>query len=329
MKSLSFKRWLSVIAGLTAILLIMIVIGALWGSETLDWQEVFRQEISSHRDIFFLSRLPRVLLAVLVGVGLSSAGAAFQGLLRNPLADPFILGVSSGAALCSVMALTFGLVFPWISLVSFGGALISMGLVYSLATLHRRPNPQTLLLTGVVFNAFAFAFILVFNALAPIDQSHRIITMLIGSLNAVRYIDLAVVGLLVGTGLVIVTLEARPLNLLSEGASSAATLGLNPAKHMRRVFLGASLMVGAVVSLSGLIGFVGLFVPHIARKLWGPDHRLLIPASALIGAILLIVCDLLSRTIGFKGGLETQLPVGAVTALLGAPFFLVLLRRMK
>lgn len=327
--SLTFHRWLSIIAGLIILLSIAITAGGFWGSETLHWNLVFSNTPSVDRDIFFLSRLPHVLLAVVVGFGLSGAGASFQGLLKNPLADPFILGVSSGAALCSVVSLALGLSFPWISFVAFGGALLSMGLVYGLASYKKRPNPQTLLLTGVVFNAFAFAFILFFNAVAPIDQVHRIITMLIGSLDAVRYIDLAVVTGLVFLGLIVLIIEARSLNLISEGVETAATFGLHPEQHMRRIFLGASLMVGAVVSLSGLIGFVGLFVPHIARRLWGPDHRILIPASALLGAIILIICDTLARTVGFHTRLETQLPVGAVTALFGAPFFLVLLRRMK
>ena len=196
-------------------------------------------------------------------------------------------------------------------------------MVYGLATFRKRPNPQTLLLTGVIFNAFAFAFILFFNALAPIDQSHRIITMLIGSLDVVRYLDLIVVAALVLVGLVILILEARPLNLLSESLVTATTLGLQPARHMRRVFLAASLMVGAVVSLSGLIGFVGLFVPHIARKLVGPDHRVLLPVAGLLGATFLVWADTLARGIG------ESFPVGVLTALLGAPFFFYLLKRPR
>ncbi len=329
MKPLTFKRWATVNIGLLFVLVLAMSAGTFWGSTSLHWDQVFSAQPNVDSEIFFLSRLPRVLLAVLVGIGLSSAGASFQGLLRNPLADPFILGVSSGAALCGVAALALGLGFPWISFVGFGGSLLSMGLVYGLASYHKRPNPQTLLLTGVIFNAFAYAFILFFNAIAPIDQSHRIIMLLIGSLEAVRYVDLVVVAACVFVGLLILMREARPLNILAESSTMAASLGLEPARHMRRIFFGASLMVGAVVSLSGLIGFVGLFVPHIVRRLWGPDHRLLIPASGLVGAILLIACDLLTRVIGFGTSLGTQLPVGAVTALLGAPFFLILLRKLK
>lgn len=328
-QALTWSSWLGKIVALLGLLGLVIVTGVLVGSESLEWSAVFSKPTNVHRDIFFLSRLPRVLLAAIVGMGLSSAGASFQGLLRNPLADPFILGVSSGAALAGVVSLALGIGFPWLSLTSFGGALVAMTLVYGLAAYRRRPSPETLLLTGVVFNAFAYAFILFINAIVTIDQSHRILFMLIGTLDTVRYSDLLMVGILVLAGLILLTMEGRPLNLLSEGTNSARTLGIDPGRHQRRIFIASSLMVGAVVSLSGLIGFVGLFVPHIVRRLWGPDHRLLIPASALVGACLLILCDLLARTIGFQTGFAGQLPVGAITALFGAPFFLVLLRRLR
>lgn len=329
MTSLSLRGWMTRLLILALILLATILAGSFWGYEALDWRHVFASNVSVDRDIFFLSRLPRVLLAAIVGMGLASAGASFQGLLRNPLADPYILGVSGGAALGSVVALAVGVRFPWISFCAFASALASTGLVYALATYRRRANPESLLLTGIIFNAFAHAFILLINALAPVEQSQRIIMMLIGSLDAVRYSDLALVATFVVTGVILLTQQGRPLNVLSEGSESAASLGLNPAAHQRRIFFSASLVIGAVVSLSGLIGFVGLFIPHIVRGIWGPDHRLLIPASALVGAIVLIGCDTLARTVGFQVGLESQLPVGAITALLGAPFFLVLLRRLR
>lgn len=328
-RTLTFASWCNTLLLLAGLLGLVIAIGVLFGSESLNWSAVFSEHSDVDHDIFFLSRLPHVLLAAVVGMGLSSAGASFQGLLRNPLADPFILGVSSGAALAGVLSLALGIGFPWLTLTSFGGALLAMALVYGLATYRRRANPETLLLTGVVFNAFAYAFILFVNAIATIDQSHRILFMLIGTLDTVRYSDLMMVGLMVLAGLILLTLEGRPLNLLSEGTSSAQALGIDPARHQRRIFVASSLMVGAVVSLSGLIGFVGLFVPHIVRRIWGPDHRLLIPASALVGGGLLILCDLLARTIGFETGFSGQLPVGAITALFGAPFFLVLLRKLR
>ena len=326
---MNWQRWSSTLLLLCVLLALAIVIGVRWGSESLDWSAVWRDPQSVDHHIFYLSRLPRVLLAAVVGMGLAAAGASFQGLLKNPLADPFILGVSSGAALAGIVTLAFGIGFPWISFSSFAGALAAMVLVYGLATYKRRPNPETLLLTGVVFNAFAYAFILLINSLATIDQSHRILFLLIGTLDTVRYSDLVTVAVLVFIGVIILTLEGRPLNALAEGSDSARALGLDPGRHQRRIFFAASLIVGAVVSLSGLIGFVGLFVPHIVRRLWGPDHRLLIPAAGLMGASILICCDVVARTVGFETGFAGQLPVGAITALLGAPFFLILLRKLK
>ncbi len=327
--TLTLRRWLYILISLTLLLIIAIGLGCALGSTPLNWQHIFAGTPSSDTDIFYLSRLPRVLLAVLVGVGLSSSGAAFQGLLRNPLADPFILGVSSGAALCSVIALACGVPLIWLPLLSFAGALVAMAGVYYLASFRRRLNSQVLLLTGVVFNAFAYAFILFINAVVPLEQSQRIFTMLIGSLNAVNYHELIITTGLVIIGLLGLQRSSRALNLLSENNLTAQSLGINPTQQMKLIFFFASLMVGAVVAQSGLVGFVGLFVPHIARKLWGPDHRILIPSAALIGAILLVCCDVLARTVGFYSDLQTQLPVGAVTALFGAPFFLVLLRQVR
>ena len=176
--------------GRSLALLLLILLGAMVlalgsGSESLHWSTVFTRGLSVDREIFFLSRLPRVWLGAIVGIALSSAGAAFQGLLKNPLADPFILGVSSGAALGSILALACGMVFPWISLVAFASALMATFLVYGIASYRKNFLPETLLLTGVIFNAFAFAFILIINALATLEQSHQILYFLIGSLDAI------------------------------------------------------------------------------------------------------------------------------------------------
>lgn len=328
MKFASPQRIVAILFLLLLGLLGAIVLALACGSEPLHWTQVFTDGISVDRDIFFLSRLPRVWLGAVVGMALSSAGASFQGLLKNPLADPFILGVSSGAALGSILALACGMVFPWISLVAFASALAATFLVYSIASYRKNFLPETLLLTGVIFNAFAFAFILIVNALVTLEQSHQILYFLIGSLEAIPYRDLWVVSALVVTGLVVLSTEGRALNLLSESRDTAFALGLSPKKHQLKIFFGASLMVGAVVSVSGLIGFVGLFIPHIARMLLGPDHRLLIPSSALLGASTLLLCDSLARTVGFHLNLSSQLPVGSITALLGAPLFIILLRRL-
>ncbi len=326
--TLTAKRWITTLTGLLFTLIVVSGLASLWGSETLSWRQLFIDG-SLEQEIFFLTRLPRIGLALIAGIGLSAAGASFQGLLRNPLADPFILGVSSGAALGSILALALGMAFPWISVVAFLSALASTFIVYGLATYRRPLDPETLLLTGVIFNAFAFAFILVIHSLVTVEQAHKMLFFLIGSLEAVPYRDLIVAGSLVLLGFLILSAEGRPLNLLAESPAMAQTLGLNPQRHQMLVFFGASLVVGAVVSLTGLIGFVGLFVPHATRLLWGPDHRLLVPASALLGGILLVLCDGFSRTIGFYAGFSSELPVGAITALIGAPCFIVLLRKLR
>ena len=279
------------------------------------------------RDILFVSRLPRILLAAVVGIALGSSGTAFQGLLQNSLADPYILGVSSGAALGSILSLALGLPFGLIPIVAFSSSLAAMLLVYKTASLRGQLAPHTLLLTGVILNAFLFAFILILNGLVSFEQSQKILYLLIGSLDSEEYGRIFFVGGLVLLGLVVLTLEGHALNLLTAGPDAARTLGVDPYKHRRRIFFAASLMVGAIVPLAGLIGFIGLFVPHIARRIVGPDHRLSIPASGWIGAILLIVCDTLARTVLVSSRFQTELPVGAITALVGAPFFLILLKR--
>ena len=188
-------------------------------------------------------------------------------------------------------------------------------------------SPHTLLLTGVILNAFLFAFILIVNSLVRFEKSQRMLYLLIGSIDAEETSRLIFCALLVLCGLVIVTLEGYSLNLMNLGEDTAQSLGLNISRHRRILFFAASLMVGAVVPLAGLVGFVGLFVPHITRFLFGGDHRVTIPSSAWIGGILLVLCDTLARTLLIRTSLQTELPVGAVTALFGAPFFFLLLRK--
>ncbi len=282
---------------------------------------------ASTQEIILQLRLPRILLGALVGIALSVSGAAFQALLRNPLADPFILGVSGGAALGSVLAVALHLAFAWVSLFAFAAALLSMLLIYSLAQSKGRLNPHTLLLVGVLFNTTTFALILFINALVSMEDLHRIWFLMVGSLEAIEYSKLALVAFLVFLGLGIIYYDAASLNLLTLGEESASLLGVDVEKVRTRVFFAASLMVGAIVSVSGLIGFVGLAVPHIIRLWLGADHRLLIPSTAIFGASFLILSDLIAR-VAFSGeSFQTQLPVGVITALIGAPLFFYLLKR--
>lgn len=324
MKPLSEKRWLATNLALIIATAFVLGLALLFGGRFLS---PFQPLTPEEQDILWVSRLPRVLLAAIAGMALGASGNAFQGLLQNSLADPYILGVSSGAALGSILALAFGVPFHVVPVIAFASAFVTMLLVFRIASRQGQITPHTLLLTGVILNAFLFAFILILHSLAGFDQAQKILFLLIGNLEPEALWKLGLVFAFVLTGLVFLTYEGRALNLLSTGSEAAYALGLDVDRHRKRIFLAASLMVGAVVPLAGLIGFIGLFVPHIARILLGPDHRLSVPASAWIGAILLVACDTVARTVLVDTRFQTELPVGAVTALLGAPFFLFLLKK--
>ena len=272
-------------------------------------------------------RLPRTLLAALVGASLACAGVIFQALLRNPLADPFILGVSGGAALGAILMLSLGSAFGFgysaVPVAAFAGCLLTLVLLFAVAGRTSRISPTGLLLTGVVFNAFASSAIVFLASLSGMLDGNRIFVWLIGNISAIR-LDVApwLAGFL-ALGTLCALLSARGLNALALGEETAEQLGVSTEAQRRLLLLAGSLMVGAAVSVSGLIGFVGLIVPHALRLVLGPDHRLLVPASVLGGAAFLVVCDALARSL--LAGRE--LPVGAVTALLGGPVFIWLLRR--
>lgn len=282
---------------------------------------------ASIRDIVWGVRLPRVALGALVGASLATAGALFQALLRNPLADPFVLGVSGGAAVGGIAALSLGAAFGWgygaVPPAAFAGAVATTAALQAVAGVAGRVSPTHLLLTGVVFNAFSSAAIVFLASLADLNEGSRIFLWLIGSLSGSRPELLGSVALFLGAGLACALPAARQLNLLALGEESAEQLGVDVARQQRVLLLATSLMVGAAVSVAGLVGFVGLIIPHLLRLLLGPDHRLLLPTAALGGATFLVLCDTAARTL--FGGRE--LPVGAITALAGGPLFLLLLRR--
>jgi iron complex transport system permease protein len=280
-------------------------------------------------DIVRRIRLPRVAQGALVGASLSVAGVVFQALLRNPLADPFVLGVSGGAALGGVAVLSLGaaagLGAGAVPIAAFAGALATTLLLFGAAGLRGRLAATTLLLTGVVFNAFASAAIVFLASLGGMAEGTSIFLWLIGNLASAREDVLAPLAALFALGAACALASARALNLLALGDEAAEQLGVATERAKRLVLLGTALMVGAAVSVSGLIGFVGLIVPHALRLVLGPDHRLLVPASALAGAAFLVVCDAAARSM-LPG---RELPVGAVTALAGGPLFLALLRRQQ
>jgi iron complex transport system permease protein len=326
-----------VLVALSGLLLLVCGIGLATGPSAVGVADVLRILLNpgdgaldpALRDIVLRVRLPRVLLGGLVGAGLASAGAVFQALLRNPLADPYVLGVSGGAALAgiSVLALGGGAAVTGASVptAAFLGGLLATALLYWVSGGRHGRSPTGLLLTGVVFNAFASAGIVFLASIAGFFEGSRIFLWLIGHLSAVEVAAAWVVALSVALGLATAIVLARSLNLLALGDETAAHLGVPVESHRRWLLLATSLMVGAAVAVSGLIGFVGLIVPHTLRLIVGSDHRLLIPAAALSGAGFLVLCDTLARSV--LAGRE--LPVGAVTALLGGPLFIYLLRRAQ
>jgi iron complex transport system permease protein len=334
MRVLRPARLFAVSALLLAILVAALALGLAWGPSAVTTGEAFRalfgaDDGSPAADIVRRIRLPRVLVGALVGAALSTAGAIFQALLRNPLADPFVLGISGGAALGGVAVLSLGAAVGLgagaVPLAAFAGALATTALLFGAAGLRGRLAATTLLLTGVVFNAFASAVIVFLASLGGMAEGTSIFLWLIGNLAAAGEELLAPLAILVAIGLACALPQARALNLLALGEESAEQLGVAVERAKRLLLLATALMVGAAVSVSGLIGFVGLIVPHALRLVLGPDHRLLVPASALAGAAFLVVCDAAARSV-LPG---RELPVGAITALAGGPLFLLLLRRQQ
>ena len=282
---------------------------------------------AAQADIVLRVRLPRVLLAALVGASLAVSGVLFQALLRNPLADPYVLGVSGGAALGGIAMMilggSVGLGYAAVPPAAFAGAVATTLLLYAIAAVGGRVSATNLLLTGVVFNAFASAAIVFLASLAGLSEGASIYLWLIGSLSASRIDVAGWVALFLAAGLASALPMARSLNLLTLGEEGAAQLGVEIERVKRLLLVSTSLMVGAAVSVAGLIGFVGLIIPHLLRLVFGPDHRLLVPAAALGGGAFLVLCDTIARSL--LAGRE--LPVGAITAIAGGPLFLWLLRR--
>jgi iron complex transport system permease protein len=282
------------------------------------------------RTILLDVRLPRVVLAALLGGALTVAGVAFQALLRNPLADPYVLGVSGGASIGGIVALSIGLggaaaplAGVGVPALAFAGALAALWLIERVATVDGRLAVYTVLLTGAVFNAFSAALIYFVESVASREELHAIVFYLMGRIPSYTLRGLAVlvpVVLLVVLGL---WGMARDYNALSFGEEGAQQLGVEVERVKRRTLILGSLLTGIAVSIAGLIGFVGLIVPHVLRMLFGPDHRLLVPAAFLGGAAFLVLADTASRVLIAPA----ELPAGVVTALCGGPFFLYLLRR--
>lgn len=274
-------------------------------------------------------RLPRTLLAVLVGGCLGVVGTVMQAVVRNPLADPYLLGVSAGAALGAVIVLVLGSSAAaglGLSSAAFAGALVAMAMVYLLAQRKGRITPSRLVLAGVAL-AYLFqsvySYLLLKAASGGTGAAAGVLFWLLGSLAGTRWEDLLIPSAVLAVGGVVLLVQARSLNSLLAGEESAVSLGLNVHRFRIQMLLLTSLLVGVMVAVSGAIAFVGLIVPHMVRLVVGSDHRRVLPAAALLGATFLVLVDLVART----ADEPAELPLSIVTALVGVPFFIWLLRR--
>lgn len=326
-----YKAFLVLIFGLLLILVISFI-GLNFGTISIQPQEIFsilwhHKKIDSLGLIIWELRIPRLVMAMLTGMTLASVGGAFQGILRNPLADPYILGVSAGAALgaCISIALQYLTGFylmPILPFFAFMGAFISILLVYLFSSKKSHFLMSDLLLAGVAVNFFFSALITILLAISS-REIHSMIFWLMGDLSTANWQEISIIILPVLIGSILLILSSLELNAIALGEEEALHLGIQTEKLRLKIFLVGSIMIAIIVSFTGLIGFVGLVIPHITRLLVGPDHRIMLPASALIGAIFLILCDTVARTIIAP----TEIPIGAITAIAGAPLFIHLLKR--
>lgn len=322
--------------GLTALLGVTVVWAASVGSAPIGPITVARVILDSLgissfdptganvRTIVLEFRLPRVVMGVVVGVALAAAGTVMQGFFRNPLADPSIIGVSAGAAAGAVLFIVTPIAIPFgLPLAAFAGGLLTAFTVYLIATEDGRTPVATLLLAGVALQTFLGAFVSLLMVRASDEGLRAAIVWLLGSLSASTWSEVAVVGSVTALGLAVLLLFGRDLNVLLLGEADAQALGVAVEPTKRLLLAISAIITAAAVMYVGVIGFVGLVVPHVMRLLVGPDHRLLLPTSALAGGAFLVLADTVSRI-----GAEA-LPVGVVTAFVGAPFFLYLLRRRE
>jgi len=322
---LSRRKLAAAIATGGAALVVALLAGALLGASGVGWRSLLDGLGEAERAILFDVRLPRVATAAALGAALSLAGVAFQALLRNPLADPYVLGVSGGASLGGVFALVAGVPGALLPAAAFGGALAALAGLERLATVNGRLDVLTLLLTGAVFNATSAAAIVLVQVLATREELHAVVAYLLGRVPVLGGGALMVLAGTAAFGAVLLAGRGRALNALALGEEGAMQVGVEVERLKRGIFVVGALLTALAVSWAGLVGFVGLVVPHIVRRLFGADHRLLAPVSALGGAAFLVVADLVARL----AMAPRELPVGAITALVGGPFFLVVLRRRR
>jgi len=329
-ESIIFKRFIQVTGLLSVVLVAALLIGLSIGSSgggmAAVWKGFLKTEPSDPvlMTILWKIRLPRVLLAALVGGALSLGGLVFQALLRNPLAEPYILGISGGSAIGAIIGILLGLSqFPGITLTSFGGSLATLLLIVGISTGQSILRKNALLLSGVMVNAFCSAVIMFLVSMTQDTRLHNIIFWLMGDLSLGSLQQTAILTVFLVPCFIVIFMYANTMNLMLMGKEMAQSMGV----HIRRanliLLVTTSLMVSVCVSQCGLIGFVGLVIPHLFRLLLGPDHRVLLPACILGGGAYMVLCDLVARALPQQG----ELPAGVITALVGAPLFVYLLKR--
>ncbi len=320
------------LAGALAFFVVVVVLATLFalmtGYQPIEWSDLQTDETA--RTIFFRLRIPRVVLGLLVGGSLAGVGAALQALFRNPLAEPFTLGVSGGGALGASVAIALGFGaniagVPLVFIFAFAGSIAFVAIVYRLASVGGVVMPGTLLLAGVVLNLIAGAGVLMIQFVTDYTRALQILRWMVGSLDVIGMDLVWRMLIFLVPGMVLLLATTRDLHLIAMDEESAAALGVNVRRVERTVYAASSLVVGVTVAVAGPIGFVGLIVPHAVRVLFGEDLRIVIPCSILLGAAFLVLADALARSL--LGA--SELPVGAVTALIGGPLFLILLSRRR
>ena len=316
-----------------AILIGVMIICAFVGTQKVSLIKAFhgQGDSSEHNidyEIFFGVRIPRIILAALIGAALACSGVVLQAILRNPLADPYILGISSGAGLGVIIAVLSGINLTFwagtsVNIFAFCGALLTVWLVWYIGHLTGKSQVVSLLLAGVVINSFFSAVIMFLTSIANSDQLYSTIFWLMGNITEKDPKLLWLSAAFILGGIMALCAVSQRLNVLTLGSKQAETLGVNTGIIRLISFALAAFITAVAVSLSGLIGFVGLIVPHSVRLVFGPDHRQLLPVSAIIGAVFLVIADTLARVVVAPA----QLPVGIITAIIGGPFFLILLAK--
>ena len=319
------RRW----AGLLALLFVAVFAALAFGTIDLSmgqtWRAVWGSGDAEHLLVVRELRLPRTVPAALLGASLGISGAALQGVLRNPLAEPYLLGVSGGAGVGAVVAYSVGVAFAFIPLAAFAGGIVAITVALFVAhATHGRGDARVLVMAGVVVGAFANAAIMIVMANADLATVRSALWWMMGSVADATWTQAAWLTAYLAVGGAWLLARGRVLDALTLGEDSAAGLGVDVDRAARGVYVVASLVAAATVSAAGLVGFVGLVVPHIARRLGAASHRVLLPASAMAGAILVVLADLVARV----ALPPAELPLGAVTAVLGVPFFLITLRRL-